>query len=275
MSKKVIVFAGTNEGREICEYLCRNHIDTTACVATEYGTFCLEDIEGLEICEGRLAEEEIQMLIAGYDYVVDASHPYAQIISANIEVAIQSYMDRTDIQDDTMVEKNSGNDKKNHNIKKICIVRESQERKGQLFQDVKSVCAYLNTVEGKVLLTTGSKDLHYYTDVNDYQNRIYPRVLPSIDSLEHALNLGFKPSNIICMQGPFSVEMNIAMIRKIDAKYMVSKDTGKSGGFDEKLQAAELTGATLLTIGRPYEEIGYTIQEAKTYFLQELKLREA
>ena len=41
------------------------------------------------------------------------------------------------------------------------------------------------------------------------------------------------------MQGPFSKELNLAMLRAVDARYFVTKESGKSGGFLEKVQAAE------------------------------------
>lgn len=255
MSKKVIVFAGTSEGREICQYLCENQVETIACVATDYGSFCVEEIQGLQVKEGRLDVEEIQALITSYDYVVDASHPYAQVISANIEKACQGCTDNPPT--------------------KIRIIRESQEEKGQVFPDFESLCAFLNQEDGNVLLTTGSKDLHYFQRVTNYENRIYPRVLPAMESLELGIKLGFKPSNIVCMQGPFSTEMNVAMMRRMDAKFLVSKDTGRSGGFVEKYEATQITGARLLTVGRPTQEEGMNIQEAKTYLKEVLELREA
>jgi precorrin-2 dehydrogenase/sirohydrochlorin ferrochelatase/precorrin-6A/cobalt-precorrin-6A reductase len=58
------------------------------------------------------------------------------------------------------------------------------------------------------------------------------------------------------MQGPFTAEMNIALINQINARYMVTKDSGETGGFPEKYQAARETGAALLVIGREKEEEG-------------------
>ena len=84
---KVIVFAGTNEGRILCEFLTGHHITVTACVASEYGSMCLDGISGLTIKEGRLSEHEIGELISDYDYIVDATHPYASVITENIKEA--------------------------------------------------------------------------------------------------------------------------------------------------------------------------------------------
>ena len=86
-------------------------------------------------------------------------------------------------------------------------------------------------------------------------------MLPSMDSLSYALSLGFPASHIICMQGPFSQELNVAMLRQIGAKILVSKDTGRAGGFAEKAEAAKQAGATLLVIRRPTVETGLTLEE--------------
>ena len=40
---KVIVFAGTTEGREICSFLKKYEIASLACTATEYGKCRIEE----------------------------------------------------------------------------------------------------------------------------------------------------------------------------------------------------------------------------------------
>ena len=58
------------------------------------------------------------------------------------------------------------------------------------------------------------------------------------------------------MQGPFSQAMNAALLRETGAKILVTKDTGVSGGFAEKVAAAEEVGAKVLVIARPRVENG-------------------
>ena len=77
-----------------------------------------------------------------------------------------------------------------------------------------------------------------------------------LDSLSKALELGYKPANIICMQGPFSELLNIEMMRKYNSIYLVTKDSGSIGGFEEKAQAAAKAGAKLIVIARNGEEFG-------------------
>ena len=58
---------------------------------------------------------------------------------------------------------------------------------------------------------------------------------------------------ICAMQGPFSAEMNIAMLKQTDAAFLVTKDTGTTGGYPEKEQAAHQLGVRMVVISRPEE----------------------
>ena len=93
--------------------------------------------------------------------------------------------------------------------------------------------------EGNVLLTTGSKELKVFTEIPSYRDRLYARVLSLPSVVETCSEYGFEGKHLIAMQGPFSREMNEAMLRQYQCSYLVTKDSGKAGGFEEKIQAAE------------------------------------
>ena len=86
-------------------------------------------------------------------------------------------------------------------------------------------------------------------------------MLPLEDSLVLCREAGVKAAHILAMQGPFSEEMNTAMLRAIGAKWLVTKDGGAAGGFAEKAAAAAKTGVRLLVIGRPAEADGIGLSE--------------
>ena len=44
--------------------------------------------------------------------------------------------------------------------------------------------------------------------VNNYLDRLYVRVLPTVDAINECLKIGLKSSHIIAMQGPFSIDAN-------------------------------------------------------------------
>ena len=75
------------------------------------------------------------------------------------------------------------------------------------------------------------------------------------------------------MQGPFSVDMNVAMLKSLGAKYLVTKDSGTAGGFDEKVTAARTANATLVVIGRPPQREGLTLPETIDFLCREFDLK--
>ena len=110
----------------------------------------------------------------------------------------------------------------------------------------------LKTTQGNVLLTTGAKELGTFAPLGG--ERLYPRVLPLASSLEACASAGVPSSHILALQGPFSQELNEALIRQHHIAYLVTKDGGPAGGFGEKAAAAQAAGAKLLLIRRPQEE---------------------
>ncbi len=109
------------------------------------------------------------------------------------------------------------------------------------------------TPRPNILITTGSKELAPYTRIPDFAARCYVRALPTVEALEKCQALGFRRDHLILMQGPFSEEMNVAQLRYADAGYLVTKASGETGGFPEKCEAALALGVEVICVGRPKE----------------------
>lgn len=252
---KLCVFAGTTEGREIIELLEGQPVAVTACVATEYGEALLTPFEGLTVSRGRLEEEEMEALFRreAFDLVVDATHPYAIQVTENIVGACRV----------------SG-------VEYLRLLRGggSAAPEGAVcVPDIGAAVAFLAGTEGNILLTTGSKELEKYAALPDFARRVYARVLPMAASLEACRGAGLGPERIIAMQGPFSREMNAALLRAVSAKYMVTKDTGETGGFGEKAAAAREAGAVLVVVGRPDQRPGLDFSGAVDLMCRRFGLR--
>ena len=65
------------------------------------------------------------------------------------------------------------------------------------------------------------------------------------------------------MQGPFSRELNQAMLRQFHIQTLVTKNSGGYGGFREKADAAAACGCALLVVERPRQEAGLDLDECK------------
>lgn len=80
MAEKVLIYAGTTEGRLLAQELSRAHIACDVHVATEYGQMVMPELAGVKVCVGRLDVEEMRALLKkngqnNYAAVVDATHP--------------------------------------------------------------------------------------------------------------------------------------------------------------------------------------------------------
>ncbi len=133
-------------------------------------------------------------------------------------------------------------------------------------------CPALGQYNRKNILTCGSKEMKVFTSLPDFQNRIYARILPEPSILQKCIDLGFKPTNMICIQGPFSRDLNLAMMKHIGAEILVTKDSGPTGGYLDKLEASKMLGIKVIVIGRPLEQEGYTFDQLIAKLKAEHKL---
>ena len=254
---KILIFGGTTEGRMLAQTISELHKDrhsVTVSVATSVGAHELEGISGIKVIVGRLDEEKMVRLFLTkesdkesdnradmhmpYDLVVDATHPYAVEVSANIRSAAA----RTGVTLVRLVRTDEGMENEGRPVQGCDAV---------YVDSVSSAAAYLAGTEGRILLATGSKELGAFREIPS--DRLYVRVLPTAAGIAACEQAGIPYRNIIAMVGPFSQEMNAATIRQYQIAWMVTKDSGKAGGFDEKMEACRETGARPVVIARPKE----------------------
>ena len=243
---KAIVFAGTTEGYALCEFLAENRVSVYACAATEYGGSLLQENEFLHVSAGRLKTEDMEELFRkeNPEIVLDATHPYAAEVTKNIRTACESA-----------------------GVLYQRILRPGGEKNSEAIyvESTEEAAAFLSGTEGNIFLTTGSKELAKFTGIPDYKERLFARVLSIPSVIRSCAELGIEGKHLIGMQGPFSAEINEAMLRQFQCSYLVTKDTGLAGGFPEKMEACQRCGVTPVIIGRPLKEEGLSLQDARVF----------
>lgn len=233
---KVLVFGGTEEGRILPLKLAALGVETTVCVATPLGAEELGKAEHIRVLVGRLDEDEMAALMQGFDLCVDATHPYSTIVSANIAAAC-----------------------KRAGLPRRRLLREESTPEGCIFvKDVAEAVEYLKGTEGNILLTTGSKTIAEFAALDIA--RIFVRVLPTHESLTLCEEAGIPHKQILALQGPFTQRMNEATMEQYNIRYLVTRDGGKAGGFEEKRAATLAVGAECVLIGRPGDK-GESLEE--------------
>jgi precorrin-6x reductase len=253
-SERVIVFAGTTEGRMLSEFLGDSRVNVLACVSTEFGKQMIVENEFITVSSERLGDDGLRRIMSeGCSAVVDATHPYAKIISGKIRDACKDTGKRY-----------------------IRLLRPEGTRQYDdivTVPDIDSAVEYLKNTQGNILVTTGSKELEKFTKLENYKERVFGRVLSTPQVSQKCSDIGFEGENIFSMKGPFCEELNYGMLRQVHAKYLVTKDSGEPGGFEEKIRAAEKARAKVILVGRPEEsETGHTYEEVVKIMRESYKI---
>ena len=288
----ILIFAGTTEGRMLAEYVSRinqknkgctgnaveHPVRCFVCTATGYGKRILDNLPGVAICAGRMDSAGIQHFIEknNIDLVIDATHPFAGEVTANIKSACAAA--NMKIEANNILQKSAvryvrclrerGEHISGENIRATAGGAMQNAGDSAVWTDsVSQAVSYLKKTTGNILIATGSKELHLYTEIENYRQRCFARVLSTREAVEKSVDLGFEGRHLIAMQGPFSVEMNLALLKQTEAAWFVTKESGATGGFEEKLKAARLAQAVPVIVGRPYET-GESLETVKEMIKQ-------
>ena len=159
--KKLLIFGGTTEGRELAEWCAENGIYADVSVTTDYGARLLGNGELLNVFTGKLDSREMSVLMRSgeYDAVIDATHPYAVEATANIGKACAETGARY-----------------------YRLLRAECEVSGKCAAGNDELVDMLNRSNKTILSTLGSKEFPVISKVNGCKERVWCRVLPSEDS---------------------------------------------------------------------------------------------
>lgn len=251
----VCVFAGTTEGRRLVEFMRGQDVRVLACVATWYGETLTPKGDNIEVAAGRLDADAMAELLEKrrFDLVIDATHPYAEAATGNIEAACAAT-----------------------GTEYLRLNRDGATSGGETIEvnSIQAAADFLASHPGNALITTGSKELSPYAGVPGFRERLYARVLPTQAALAAVERAGFGLAHAIAMQGPFSTEMNAAMLRAVRAEWLVTKDSGENGGLPQKIEAARAAGARCVVVGRPKQVDGLSYAQTVALLIERFGLRD-
>ena len=134
------------------------------------------------------------------------------------------------------------------------VVNITQSPEPLYVDTLEQALSWLSSRTGNILSMTGSKEIGKIAAGIGDRSRLFARVLPSVESIQLCEAAGLTGKQILAMQGPFSEEMNLAMLHSAKAEYLLTKETGKAGGFFEKLTAAKAAGVQAVVVKNPERE---------------------
>ena len=239
---RVLIFGGTTEGRRLARALSAMGHQVWVSVATPLGAEELAGLEDVSVLAGRRSGGEMDALLSrGFHRCVDATHPYAVQATREIGAACA----RAGVP-----------------LRRLLRPESPLPAGSMVFASAAHAAGFLARTQGNVLLATGAKELSAFAVLEPA--RLFPRVLPTREGIAACEGADIPHKNIIAMQGPFSYALNRALMEQFAIRFLVTKDGGAAGGFEEKARAAQDTGAQLIVIRRPAEQ-GETAEQILTH----------
>lgn len=227
MSKsEILIFGGTSEGRLAVKTLDEG---TGGYFYSTKENYQKIDYRHGHHISGTMTCEEIKDFCRNnhIKVIIDAAHPFASELHSNIAKVSDSLK-----------------------IPVIRLERNYCDLEGEGFDICENFTDAVTKLKKdgvtRLLALTGVETI---SRLKDYwtENTTYFRVLKREDSIRKALSYGF-PESQICFYEPGGTA---DLIKKLQPQAIITKESGESGGFEEKIEAAKKSGVKIYVVKRP------------------------
>lgn len=240
---RILIFGGTTEGKKAAWLL--DAIGEPYIYSTK--TKSNHTVMGKQI-NGAMNSEEIVRFCTDHEIklLIDAAHPFATELHQNILFAAEEMSIDTIRFERTFADL-------------------SQNKKVRLFDSFEELStAVCKSQFNNILALTGTQTIEKLKAVWQQKHCVF-RILPTQLSLDIALRSGIDQDKVI--QG--SPEKDAASFRELmlhtKAELVLTKESGESGFFNEKLEAANELGVPVWVVSKPtFEGYTYTVNSQKT-----------
>jgi precorrin-6A/cobalt-precorrin-6A reductase len=231
--KQIWLIGGTTESAVIAKQIVALEYNCLVTVTTESAIALYPDSDFITVKVGTLSPSQMRELVKKerIEVIIDASHPYAVAVSQSA-IALSQQCN-------------------------LPYLR--YERPALSPQDSSSIIeldSFETLVQGnylyqqRVLLTIGYKALPLFQSWHE-KAHLFARILPTIPSLENALEAGFTQKQLIALRPPVSYQLEKALCEQWEISLIVTKASGKAGGEDTKQAIAKALNIPLMIIRRP------------------------
>lgn len=234
---RYMIMSGTSDSTKVIEFLKNKSSDNyiLATTVTDYGGEIAKNAGASEVISEALNEDTFVEVLndKNIDVLIDTTHPFAQVAT---QTAINSakhanvnyvrYERASTILPETDL------------IYEVDTFEDGALKAQELLDD------------GKLMHLAGVMNLQKIVNIIGADDVIV-RVLPNNFSITKTQDTGIKAQNIIAMQGVFSKEFNKALMSEYNISVMLTKESGESGGAEEKINAALELGIPVILVKRP------------------------
>ena len=221
----ILVFGGTTEGRKAVEVL--EEAGSSFFYSTKTGEQDLTLQHGTRI-DGAMDAEAMESFIREHDIrlIVDAAHPFASTLHQTIAAVSEDCQ-----------------------IPFIRYERIYPPRDPDItwIDDYSLIPDDIHSL----LATTGVQSINRLKYLEDRGVQVYYRILPRESSLALAKEQGATPEQLCYYEDPQDIP--------VEAEAILLKESGLSGGFPEKVEAAKAKGMRIIALKRPQTPAIFTI----------------
>src|SRR3712207_2311813 len=245
----ILVLGGTSDSLKICDRLYEIGInDFVLSVVTEFGRDLAES-HAKDIINGKMDKSGMVEYIKnnGVRQVIDATHPYAVEVSRNAMDACEE------------------TDTKYIRFERKSLLENITYQGEYIVDSIEEACTMVlgNDQWENVFIATGSKNLGTYVKLLKSKSLV-ARVLPTSEVIRSCEAMGLNADNILAIKGPFSKDINVAMLKHAKVDVVITKESGFAGGFMDKVAACEELGLPIIIIKRKtidYQRVVHDIKE--------------
>ncbi|MGA7952258.1 MAG: cobalt-precorrin-6A reductase [Gloeobacterales cyanobacterium] len=227
------LIGGTQESRAIAQVLSAHPYPWVVTVTRPSAVRLYEGLPG-KVLVGILTLERLAQFLQeqAIDCIVDASHPFAMVISRQAMATGLPYL-------------------------RFERPETFLEPPAQVFPDFEHVL-YPEYLGGhRVLLTVGVKALPLFAPWHS-QAKLWARILPTPEAEKQALRAGFAPEFLIPARLSITYDQEYQLWQRLQLNTVITKASGEAGGVAIKQSVAKALGIRLMVIARP--PITYPLQ---------------
>lgn len=260
---KVWLIGGTSESAELSRALASRQIPFIVTVTTEAAKALYS--AQTHVVVGKLTLTQMEVFLRQHQIacVLDASHPFAKIVSEGAIAAVRRHEEER-IKAQKFEEASAiaylRYERKNLSAstvsdRAIDSVSDSASD-GEVSIDT-SLEAILNNSQlhnQRVLFTLGYRSLlSHATQISQLRQsaQLFARILPSQAAISAAISVGFSSKEIVALRPPVSYDLEKALWQHWKISLVVAKASGHAGGEAIKRQLAAELGIQLRLLKRP------------------------